>query len=49
MDGLRSYVKRKLTGISSAHQTYKAVIIKIAIPLQNVPLKVVQTCGLQQL
>lgn len=38
--------KRKLTGISSAHQTHKTVVIQIAIPLQNVPLEVVQACGL---
>lgn len=41
--------KRGLTGISSAHQTHEAVIIQITIPLQNVPLEVVQACGLLQL
>lgn len=31
----------KLTDTSSAHQTHKAVIIQIAVPLQNAPFEVV--------
>lgn len=41
--------KRSLTRISSAHQTYKAVIIQIAIPLQNVALETVQAYSLLQI
>lgn len=38
-------VKENLTGISSAHQTHEAVIIQIAVPLQNI-LQTVQTNSL---
>lgn len=47
--GQRSSFGGRLTRISSAHQTHKAVVIQIAVPLQNGPLEGVQTCALLQL
>lgn len=44
----RRQSKGRLTGVSSAHQTHKAVIIQIAVPLQNIPLDGVHVCGLLQ-